>query len=192
MSTQSLLKEFVRLVRFQRTWGQNLRKLYFYCSTHVLGWPSLTVDWISGRRTETNGWNCTLQYLAVGTQAFCGRQNYVRAIGVAVANEPDEVGAEEYSSTGNSVSRGVVQEVGANSETRVRSVCGHCAVEETIHVDGVVLKTRSMPQNSDIIAVQTASGCVGVYNLLHCSGEEGVMPLYLMLCFLHTRWVVLL
>ncbi|KEG13497.1 histone-binding protein RBBP7 [Trypanosoma grayi] len=163
--------ELIRAARLQNVWEQHLRSLYGYCAVHALEWPSLTVDWLPNRQIESSEVDYTLQYIAVGTQASAEHQNYVRVMGVTVPVEMDEelvyqnlVGCE----TGDVEPRvedvnGTDAEVGSPGGSR--SVYGHCAVGQTLLMEDPVLKIRAMPQMSDVIAVKTTTGFVGVYSL---------------------------
>ncbi|RNF16575.1 histone-binding protein RBBP7 [Trypanosoma conorhini] len=68
---------------------------------------------------------------------------------------------------------GGARPLGTNAAPRAQSVRDNCVVGQALPVADVELKIRAMPQDAEIIAVQTASGFVGVCNLLHCGREEG-------------------
>lgn len=75
-------------------WRYHSNRLYEFQQTQMLEWPSLTVDWIADRKALEPERDFALHYLAVGTQALPGTQNYLAVIEMAVPIERED--AESY------------------------------------------------------------------------------------------------
>ncbi|CBZ28779.1 conserved hypothetical protein [Leishmania mexicana MHOM/GT/2001/U1103] len=171
VSTRQAANALPRLLALQRSFETEAKDLYEYCGTHVVEWPTLAVEWIPDRAFVDPERDYTLQYLAIGTQAhpLSGAANAVNVMEVAVPvttatdvmyglyGDDDIAGAEAVDPA---------LEVGIDPGKRFANVKGHFHCEQTLTMDAAVLKIRAMPAETNIIAVKTASGFIGVYSLL--------------------------
>ncbi|KAK7194215.1 Histone-binding protein RBBP4 or subunit C of CAF1 complex/WD domain, G-beta repeat [Novymonas esmeraldas] len=160
-----------RLLALQRTFETEAKHIYEFCVTHVTEWPTLAVEWIPDRAFVDPERDYTLQYIAIGTQMHPSTRmaNTVKVMEVAVPvaasreamyglyGDDDIAGAE--------VEDPELQEY-VDPGKRFVNVKGHFQCEQTLTVDAPVLKIRAMPAETNIIAVKTASGFIGVYNLV--------------------------
>ncbi|EPY35090.1 histone-binding protein RBBP7 [Strigomonas culicis] len=137
---------------------------------HTLEWPSLAVEWIPDRRFADPERDYTLNYVLVGTQAARGQPNVVRVMEVAVAN-PEAAGVmyDLYGDADMDHGDAEMEEMYkacVDPGKLFTNVQGHLACEQVVHVDAPVLRIRALPVETNIVAVKTASGFVGVYNLV--------------------------
>ncbi|KPI90429.1 hypothetical protein ABL78_0505 [Leptomonas seymouri] len=166
-----------RMLALQRAFETEARHLYEFCSTQVVEWPALAIEWITDRAFTDPERDYTLQYIAVGSQVHPSSRtaNTVKVMEVAVpvpsttdvmyglygdddihGAEPDDPELQEFVDPGK----------------RFANVKGHFHCEQTLAMDAPVLKIRAMPAETNILAVKTGSGFVGVYNTVQEQREN--------------------
>ncbi|CAM40256.1 conserved hypothetical protein [Leishmania braziliensis MHOM/BR/75/M2904] len=171
ISTHQAANALPRMLALQRSFEAEAKYLYEYCGTHVVEWPTLAVEWIPDRAFVDPERDYTLQYLAIGTQVhpLSGTVNTVKVMEVAVpVNTTKDV---MYGLYGDDDIAGVEavypeQEGHIDPGKRFANVKGHFHCEQELMMDAAVLKIRAMPAETNIIAVKTATGFIGVYNLV--------------------------
>jgi len=131
-----------------KIWKKNTPFLYDLVMTHVLEWPSLTVQWFPDK-VSPPGKDFTIQRLLLGTHAE--DKNYVMIAEVKLPKP-----ASELSSSGNDTSREVVGGFGVTS--------GKIEIVERIVHEGEVNRARYMPQNPNVIATKTPSEEVFIFD----------------------------
>ena len=73
--TQEEIKE--RLINEEyKTWKRNTPFLYDLVISHLLEWPSLTVEWLPDRE-EPSGKNYSVQKMILGTHTHVNEANYL-------------------------------------------------------------------------------------------------------------------
>lgn len=161
----------------QAVYRANIRKLYNFNASQMLEWPCLSCAWLPDRKNVDPERDYSLQYMAVSTQCPPSSQNYVNVLEFAIPIEPDDNNDDMDLFGGDSDSDDGGRS-GANPAMQFRNVKGHSRIDQTIPVDGQVLKLRAMPQNTDIIAVKLTNGFVCVYDLaLRLQAQDqGVVP----------------
>ncbi|KAG5498607.1 hypothetical protein JKF63_02893 [Porcisia hertigi] len=176
-STRRTENALPRMLALQRSFEAEAKHLYEYCGTHVLEWPTLAVEWIPDRSFVDPERDYTLQYLLVGTQAHPSSKvmNTVKVMEVAVpVTTTNDVmyGLYGDDDISGADSVGSALEEGVDPGKRFFNVKGHFHTEQTLTMDATVLKIRAMPAETNIIAVKTASGFIGVYNLVQDLVED--------------------
>jgi histone-binding protein RBBP4 len=152
----------------QAVYRQSIRKLYNFNASQSLEWPCLSCAWLPDRKNVDPDRDYSLQYIAVSTQAPPSVQNYVNILEFAIPIEPDD--NEDDDLFGGPDSDTDQDERAAYGRTHnaamfFKNVKGHSRIDQTIPVDGQVLKLRAMPQNTDILAVKSTNGLVSIYDL---------------------------
>lgn len=173
-----------RVLALQRAFETEAKHLYEFCTMQVVEWPSLAVEWIPDRAFADPERDYTLQYIAVGSQVHpsSGSPNTVKVMEVAVpvSSMTDVM----YGLYGDDDIHGAEAEDPELQEfvdpgKRFVNVKGHFHCEQTLTVDAPVLKIRAMPAETNILAVKTASGFIGVFNTvqeLHEDDAGHTMP----------------
>lgn len=162
-----------RMLRLQRTFETNMSRLYSFCALHVTEWPALAVEWMPDRKFDDPERDYTLQYVAIGTQTIKGAPNQVKVMEIAVPNDSgaeamyglygdDDIGPQDSPELQPEVDPGKL----------FKNVRGHFRCEQSITVDTTVLKIRAMPAETNILAVTTGSGFIGVFNLVQDQTEN--------------------
>lgn len=154
----------------QAVYRQNIRKLYNFNASQSLEWPCLSCAWLPDRKNIDPDRDYSLQYVAVSTQAPPSRQNYVNILEFAIPIEPDDNEDDDGLFGHNADYSDEDDERAAYGTTRnpamfFKNVKGHSRIDQTVPVDGQVLKLRTMPQNTDIMAVKLTNGFVCIYDL---------------------------
>lgn len=166
-----------RMLALQRVFETEARHLYEFCCTQVVEWPALAVEWIPDRAFSDPERDYTLQYIAVGSQVHpsSGMANTVKVMEVAV---PVPAATDVmYGLYGDDDIRGAEAEDPELQEfvdpgKRFANVKGHFHCEQTLTMDAPVLKIRAMPAETNILAVKTASGFVGIFNSVQEAQED--------------------
>jgi histone-binding protein RBBP4 len=155
-------------------WRKHAENLYSFAQTQMLEWPALSLDWLPDRKNIEAGRDYSLQYIAVGTQALPGSQNYVAVLEFALPLDKDD--AEDFYSYDRDEDKEAAQHNEPNPFV-FRSVKGHSRLAQLVYVDGMVLKLRAMPQQTDTVAVKTSSGFVSIINLANRpAGDSAESP----------------
>lgn len=132
-----------------KVWKKNAPYLYDCCITHVLEWPSLTVQWLPST-DPSNDSKFIRSKMVIGTQTSGEEPNYLMIAQVRLPNEAANVEADDFKLTekqeGQSTNNNSL-----NIETRI------------LH-DGEVNKAQFMPQKYNIIATKTNSGEVHIFD----------------------------
>lgn len=145
------------LFQHAASWRYYARSMYNFSMTQMLEWPSLTCDWIPDKKMVQSDRDYTLQYLAVGTQALPGSQNYINIVEVAIPMESDDI--DEY--------YGGLEAVEKSKEkgNKYAEIRGHSRVDQLLMVEAQVLKLRAMPQASNLLAVKMTNGYVSIFDI---------------------------
>nr|ACS87864.1 conserved hypothetical protein [Angomonas deanei] len=158
-----------RMLALQRTFETEARHIYEFCCTQVVEWPALAVEWIPDRAFSDPERDYTLQYIAVGSQTHPRMDSVntvkVMEVAVPVPSTTDVM----YGLYGDDDIRGAEAEDPQLQEfvdpgKRFANVKGHFHCEQALIMDAPVLKIRAMPAETNILAVKTASGFVGIFN----------------------------
>lgn len=158
--------EFSRAqLRLQALYRANIRNLYDYHAAHMLEWPSLSLTWLPDRKNTDPDRDYSLQYIAVSTQAPPSAQNYINVLEVAIPVEEDDDDGGVVQGGNNSDDDVSGPGQASNPALSFRNIRGHLRVDQTVFCEGQVLRLRSMPQNTDIIAAKLTNGFVNVYDL---------------------------
>ena len=139
-------------------WKRHAEQLYNFQQTQMLEWPCLSLDWLPDRKRIEDGRDYSLQYLACGTQALPGSQNYVSVMEFCLPLDKED--AEDFYHY-------EAEDIPDDKPDpfQFESVKGHSRLDQVVQTDGSVLKLRAMPQLSDILAVKTTTGYVSLYHL---------------------------
>lgn len=144
------------------TWKANSPFLYDTVITHVLSWPSLTVEWLPLKELPENS-DYSIQRLVLGTYTNREEEDQLFVVSVKLpATEGEETGTA-----------GKLAGTAFLSKTPVKvepvTVLNH---------QGEVNKARHMPQQPNIIATRPPSGDIFVFDLAEYS-ETRVEPIKL-------------
>jgi histone-binding protein RBBP4 len=141
-----------------KIWKKNAPYLYDCCITHVLEWPSMTVQWLPFVDQSEES-KFIRNKMIIGTQTSGEESNYLMIAQVRLPNEAANIEAEDFKLTekheGQSTNNNSL-----NIETRI------------LH-EGEVNKAQFMPQKYNIIATKTNSGEVHIfdYSLHHAKPQ---------------------
>lgn len=163
-ASESATKAQLRLHALYRS---HVKQLYNFHAAQTLEWPCMSLAWLPDRKNVDPDRDYSLQYIAVSTQAPPQAQNYVNILEVAIPIEPDDdddgvLGGRDSDFSDNEMDERTSPQTAA---MKFKNIRGHTRVDQTIPCEGQVLKLRSMPQNTDIIAVKLTNGFVCVYDL---------------------------
>lgn len=135
-----------------KIWKKNTPFLYDLVVTHALEWPSLTVQWLPGRREDAGGRDYSKQRMVLGTHTSDNEQNYLMVAEVQLPVDDSELDARQYDDE-----RG---EVGGFGQA-----AGKVQVVQQINHDGEVNRARAQPQNPQLVATKTVSAEVYVFDV---------------------------
>ncbi|CAG7892297.1 histone-binding protein MSI1-like [Brassica rapa] len=139
--TQEEIKE--RLINEEyKTWKRNTPFLYDLVISHLLEWPSLTVEWLPDRE-EPSGKNYSVQKMILGTHTHVNEANYLMLAQVQLP-----LADAEYN----------------DERAKFGSATGKVQVIKKINHEGEMNRARYMPQNPFMIATKTVRGEVYVFD----------------------------
>lgn len=142
-----------------KIWRKNAPYLYDCCITHVLEWPSLTVQWLPFT-DQSDDSKFIRNKLVIGTQTSGEEDNFLMIAQVRLPNEAANIDAEDFKLTEKQDGQNINNNT-LNIETRIRH-------------EGEVNKAQFMPQKYNIIATKTNSGEVHIfdYALHHAKPQD--------------------
>ena len=137
-----------------KIWKKNAPYLYDCCITHILEWPSLTVQWLPNDPSLVDQSEASDKFIRnkmiIGTQTNGEEPNYLMIANVRLPSEATNVDAEDFKLT----QRQEGQPINNNS----------FQIQTRILHDGEVNKALFMPQKYNIIATKTNSGQVHIFD----------------------------
>ncbi|EEB07351.1 CAF assembly factor complex subunit C [Schizosaccharomyces japonicus yFS275] len=138
---------------FHARWKKNARFLYDLLATHVLPWPSLTVQWFPDIERLPQK-NCLRQRLLYGTHTPPDVKNHVDLANFELT---------DISSMTLDPSKHYDEDAGELGGYRTEQVCRFHPTQQMRH-QGDVNRARYMPQNPDIIATMSSGGETFVFD----------------------------
>lgn len=117
-------------------WKSNVPLMYDFVSETRLTWPSLTLEWLPGSKTDNQ------QQMVIGTHTSEEEKNFLK---IASIELPNEIILGKHSSSDQAT----------KSNIRVSKKFEH---------EQEVIRARYMPQNTNIIATVNGSGTVYIYD----------------------------
>lgn len=132
-----------------KVWKKNAPFLYDCCITHILEWPSLTVQWLPLNDTSDES-KFIRNKMVIGTQTSGGESNYLMIAQVRLPNESVKLDSEDFKLTQKQEGQTI-----SNNSLNIEVKMLH---------DGEVNKALSMPQKYNIIATKTNSGQVHIFD----------------------------
>ena len=137
------------------TWRYYAKDMYSYCQTQMVEWPSLSVDWMPDRKRLMPGCEYSFQYLAVSTQALPGSVNSVQVLEFAVPLEQEDL--DNFYGGDKAIES-------EDPTAKFNNVKGHVATNQLINVEAQVLKIRTMPQDTDVMAIAMSNGAYTIFD----------------------------
>jgi histone-binding protein RBBP4 len=131
-----------------KTWKKHAPYLYDTVITHVLEWPSLTVQWLPIKDTSEDS-SFTKHKLLLGTHTSDGEPNYLMIAKVRLPKEEALIDLNDY--------QYCQKKEGVQNANSVE-------IETIIPHEGEVNKARYMPQKYNVIATKTNSGEVHIFD----------------------------
>ncbi|KAJ1483817.1 structural basis of the interaction of Rbap46RBAP48 WITH histone H4, partial [Baffinella frigidus] len=133
-----------------KVWKKNVPYLYEIMISHLLEWPSLTVQWLPDK-TAVQGRGLTEGRVVLGTHAPEPEQNYLMIAKVAIPGDEEDVDTRKYDQD--------TDEAGGygHRKGKIEIVC------RMMH-EGEVNRARYMPQNPSVIATKGPSPDVLVFD----------------------------
>lgn len=132
-----------------KIWKKNAPYLYDSCITHILEWPSLTVQWLPDE-IKDDGSKFIRHKMIIGTQTSGEEPNYLMIAQVKLPNETTSTEAEDFKLTERTE--------GSNVNNNSLNI-----YIRILH-EGEVNKAVFMPQMYNIIATKTNSGQVHIFD----------------------------
>jgi len=136
-----------------KVWKKNAPYIYDCCITHILEWPSLTVQWLPFVDPADEANKFIRNKLILGTQTNGDEPNYLMVANVRLPNEAANIEQEDFRLTEKQEG----QQTNSNSLN----------IETRILHEGEVNKAMFMPQKFNVIATKTNSGQVHVFDYTH-------------------------
>ncbi|KAK4537384.1 hypothetical protein CDCA_CDCA12G3409 [Cyanidium caldarium] len=145
-----------------KIWKKNTPFLYDLVLTKALEWPSLTVQWLPDRRVADTGTYCTANLL-LGTHTSDEEQNYLMIAEARLPHAGEAGAAAAAASTTTAEATTDDDTVAAAADGR-DTVVGRIEVKQRLNHDGEVNRARYWPQHPFIVATQSPSGRLYVYD----------------------------
>ena len=137
-----------------KIWKKHCPFLYDTVVTHVLEWPSQTIEWCPGRECSPNS-DYSIQTLILGTNTGNSEQDLLLQGKVKVPMEQSLISGKIYLDNTKDVGgMGLLSKTDNKIEISAR-----------INHDREVLKARIMPKQDNIIATKSPNGVVYVYDM---------------------------
>nr|SCA59490.1 CAF1-55DUP [Drosophila subobscura] len=133
-----------------KIWKKNIPLLYDEIVTHVLEWPSFTVQWLPGAIRQ-DGDEYSMHRLILGTDTANKVPNHLMIASLPIPSEDAQTARSHYDNE-----KGEFGGFG--------SAIGKFEVEVIINHEGEVNRARYMPQNSCIIATKSPKSDVLVFD----------------------------
>jgi histone-binding protein RBBP4 len=136
-----------------KIWKKNSPFLYDTVITHVLDWPSLTVEWLSGKEVTSSA-DYSEQRIVIGTHTSKSEQEKLIIAKVKLPLEDSLVSGKVYLDNTKDVGGiGLLAKTENKIEPHVQ-----------INHEGEVNKARVMPQHDNIIATKSPNGMTYIYD----------------------------
>ena len=146
-----------------KIWKKNAPFMYDTVITHVLEWPSLSVEWNSGRECSPNS-DFSIQTLLLGTNTGNADQDQLLQARVKVPMEQSLISGKIYLDNTKDVGGiGLISKCDNKLEISLR-----------INHDREVVRARMMPKQEHIIATKCASASVCIYDLKKHSAKSSL------------------
>lgn len=139
-----------KILEEYRIWKKNAPFLYDLVMTHVLPWPSLTVQWLPAETVSAKA-DYVAHDLVLGTHTNDTEQNFLMIAKVRIPTADAEIDPSKYAEE-----RG---EFGGFGNDK-----GRIDIHQVMFHDGEVNRARVMPLNHHIIATQTVSGETHIFD----------------------------
>ena len=137
-----------------KIWKKNAPFMYDTMITHVLEWPSLTVEWNSGRECSPNS-DFSVQTLLLGTNTGNADQDLLLQGKVKIPMEQSLISGKIYlDNTNDAGGVGLIPKVENKIEISLK-----------INHDREVTRARMMPKQENIIATKSHTSNVYIYDL---------------------------
>ncbi|KAF7457731.1 histone-binding protein RBBP4 [Cryptosporidium felis] len=162
-------EESVKLEKY-KIWKENTSLLYENIMTHVLEWPSLSVQWIcdndlseiDGSLHETSNYS-----LLIGTHTSGTDQDYIIVLDVSLPNEPIPESSRKFETHNDYAGFSMPFKGTDSNRFKQRILIPH---------DGEVNRVLSSPLNTNIIASKSVNGDVNVYNINEVNPKNAIGP----------------
>ncbi|CAG9329603.1 unnamed protein product [Blepharisma stoltei] len=132
-----------------KIWKKNCPFLYDALITHVLEWPSLSVDWLPSKESRSNC-DYTVQKLVIGSHTSKAEQEQLIVASVKLPLE-ETINAKSVLDNTNEANSLV------KAEFKIEPII-------RINHDGEPNRIRVMPKHDDLIATKSPSGIVYIYD----------------------------
>ncbi|SCU87671.1 LAME_0D11012g1_1 [Lachancea meyersii CBS 8951] len=134
-------------------WKSNVPLMYDFVSETKLLWPSLTIQWLPDKDS-----NSTQQELIVGTHTSGEEQNYLKIASVELPSEVLDTESTNYKPAEESV------EGSGDGKSSSNAVKSKIKITHKFEHDQEVTRARYAPFNSNLIATINGSGTVFLYD----------------------------
>jgi histone-binding protein RBBP4 len=149
-----------------KIWKKHCPFLYDTVITHVLEWPSLTVEWGSGRECNPNS-DFSVQNLVLGTNTGGAEQDLLIVGKVKFPMEQSLISGKIYLDNTKDVGG-----IGLLSKTENK-----IEVNARVNHEREVLRARMMPKQEHFIACKGASGLISVYDMKKYTNKSNLNPM---------------
>lgn len=148
-----------------KIWKKHCPFLYDTVVSHVLEWPSQTIEWCSGRECSPNS-DFSIQTLILGTNTGNAEQDLLLQGKVKIPMEQSLISGKIYlDNTKDAGGMGLL----TKTENKIE-------ISARISHDREVLKARVMPKQENIIASKSPSGAVFVYDMKKYTNKSSMAP----------------
>ncbi|OMJ70737.1 hypothetical protein SteCoe_31213 [Stentor coeruleus] len=148
-----------------KIWKKNSPFMYDTMITHVLEWPSLTVEWASTRECSPNS-DYSFQTLLLGTNTGNTEQELLLQAKVKIPMEQSLISGKIYlDNTKDAGGIGLLSKTDNKIEITAK-----------INHEKEVLRARAMPKQDYLIATKSPNSFVYIYDLRKYSNKSAVSP----------------
>lgn len=148
-----------------KIWKKNAPFMYDTMITHVLEWPSLTVEWAPTRECSPNS-DYSFQTLLLGTNTGNAEQDLLFQAKVKVPMEQSLISGKIYLDNTKDVGG-----IGLLSKTDNK-----IEITARVNHEKEVLRARAMPKQDYLVATKSPNSFVYIYDLRKYSSKSAVSP----------------
>ena len=149
-----------------KIWKKHCPFMYDTMITHVLEWPSLTVEWGTGRECSPNS-DYSLQNLLLGTNTGNAEQDLLVQGKVKFPMEQALISGKIYlDNTKDVAGIGLL----AKTDNKIE-------VSARVNHDREVLRARMMVKQENFVACKSPSGLISVYDMRKYTNKSSMNPM---------------
>lgn len=149
-----------------KIWKKHSPFMYDTMITHVLEWPSLTVEWGSGRECSPNS-DYSVQTLLLGTNTGNAEQDLLIQGKVKFPMEQALISGKIYlDNTKDAAGIGLL----AKTDNKIE-------ISARVNHDREVLRARMMAKQENFVACKSPSGLISVYDMRKYTNKSSMNPM---------------